>query len=721
MTERTAILSRMFLVFGLLLLIPFALAFQLIRINYLNGEELRVLWSKQAIDTIPIPAQRGNIYDSHGTLLATNSADYLIALDPKIEGITSAQINELTVKLGALTNRPAEFYRNKIKEAPSRSRYVVLARNQSRTVRDEIKALEIKGVILEENFVRRYTFETLAAHTLGYVNREMSGRIGLEAYYEDKLKGKDGVQQVRRDPFNRISAYVGAPKSTPQNGHSLHTTIDSYIQAILEDELESGVKKHLAEYGVGIIIEPKTGAIKALANYPTFDPNFPGSDEDENRRNFAISDMIEPGSTFKLVTVIAAVEQGVIKKGEIFETPENGEINLFGLSLRDHDPLGNMTFEQVIQKSSNISTAEIAMRMKPQVFYQYARNIGFGSATNVDLSGEVAGRLAKPYDWSKVSLPWLAHGYEVLATPLQVAQAYAAFANEGMLMRPYIVDRIEDDQGNVIQQTEPTEIRRIADKKTISSLVPIFESVVSDSGTGDTAQIEGLAIAGKTGTSKKFINGRYENRYVASFVGFFPAENPKYVCLILMNEPKTSGYGGVTAAPVFRETAKRIAGLDNDIQRSIKKEDLKPDYFAKVPSLVGYEKSKASKFLDDLNIPRNYEGSQGFVVSQLPAAGDTLKAGEKIKLILSETIAQNATNTEENSLISVPELRGMNMRTAENLLKDLNLESSIIGSGTIFAQYPKAGDKMRPGSSVTIRGKAKSLETITNSVSPTNN
>lgn len=373
MTERTSILSRMFLVFGLLLLIPCVLAFQLVRINYLEGEDLRLLWSKQAIDSIPIPAQRGNIYDANGTLLATNAANYLIALDPKVKdvngkSVTQDQINQLAVTLAKHTNQSPSYFKKKISDAPSHSQYIILAKNLSPVSRDAVRELDIKGVIIEESFSRKYTFGSLAAHSLGFVNHNMDGKTGLEAYYDTELKGENGVQQVRRDPRNQISAYVGAPKKLPENGHSIHTTIDSYIQAILEDELKKGVEKHLAEYGTGIIIDPKTGAIKAMANYPTYDPNYPGSNENENRRNFAISDMVEPGSTFKLVTAIAAVEQNKVDFNEIFETPESGEVEIHGLTLRDHDPLGNMTFQEVIQKSSNVATAEIAMRLKPEVF-----------------------------------------------------------------------------------------------------------------------------------------------------------------------------------------------------------------------------------------------------------------------------------------------------------------------------------------------------------------
>lgn len=714
MTEhRTAILSRMFIILGLLFLLPCALAFQLFRINYVEGEGLRELWSQQAVDDVPIPAQRGNIYDQNGTLLATNAVDYQIAVDPKVPGITRDQIVQITKTLAENTTQPASFYLDKIDSAPSRSRYVVLAKNLSGLVKDEISALNIRGVIIEENFRRKYTFGTLASHSLGFVNHDMEGRIGIESFYNAELKGEDGLRQVRKDSRGRVFEYVGAPKKLPMNGYSLYTTIDAYIQAILEDELKAGVERHNANYGTAIILDPRTGAIKALANYPTFDPNFPGSSEDENRRNFAISDMAEPGSTFKLVTAIAAVEQGVVDFEEIFETPEDGEIEIHGLTLRDHDPLGDIDFAEVIRQSSNVATAELAMRIDKDKFYQYARNLGFSTPTYIDIAGEESGRMAKPYDWSLVSLPWMSHGYELLATPIQVTQAYAAFANSGLMMRPYIVDRIEDSNGNVVSRHEPVEIRRVARKKTLDRLLPIFESVVSDSGTGEYAQVKGLRIAGKTGTAKKVVNGRYTNNYRGSFVGFFPVEDPKYVCFILLDEPKPVGYGGYTAAPIFRQVATRIAGLDNDLQRQLISQDSDEGLMAQIPFLGGLEPGQAEEILSELDLEVKIKGTGGYVVSQEPAAGDTVITGTEIFLNLSETSAPIDSATIQDGFTTIPNLKGMNMRNATNVLSSLGLKATLIGSGTVFAQFPRAGDKMRIGSQVTIRGRARSLETIT--------
>ena len=719
---RGAIMGRMFVMLGILLLLPAALLVQLVRINFIEGEGLRQLWNKQAITEIAIPAERGNIYDRNGTLLATNTIDYRMALDPKVPGMTQAQIDSVLATLGRTTGKGKAYYQGILKDAPTRSRYVVLEKTMNSMQKEELANLGIRGVILEENYRRSYTFGSLAAHAMGFVNHEMKGRIGLESHYDKELRGVDGVQQVRKDAFQRVFEYVGAPKKLPIEGYDLHTTIDASIQAILEDELQVGVQRYQANYGTGIIMNPTTGEILAMANYPSYDPNVPGDINEENRRNFAIADMVEPGSTFKLVTAIAAVEQGVIEDGELFETPEDGAVHIHGLTLRDHDPLGTMNFEEVIQQSSNVATAEIAMRLDNDTFYQYARNLGFGTPTHVDIAGEESGRMAKPFEWSLVSLPWMSHGYELLSTPLQTTQAYAAFANRGDLMRPYLVKEITNSNGQVVEQFQPTRIRRVAKATTLDKLYPVFESVVSDSGTGDLAQIPGLRIAGKTGTAKKVVNGMYSNRYRGSFVGFFPVDAPQYVLYIMLDEPKPVGYGGYTAGPIFKQVALRIAGLDQDLQQQLVQHD-NNNTFAIAPSLLGLSPEQAGDLLESLYIPYDIEGEGEWVVKQHPAPGDTLFTKKRLQLQIhpksglinphkdSQT-ALKVAETNEIERIELPDLRGMSMRTAHSMLAELGLKTQRIGSGTIYAQFPLAGEFTRPGRTVTLRGKARSFEQI---------
>jgi len=712
--ERSAILSRMFMVFGLVLLVPCAIGMQLFRINFVEGPELRELWNEQAIDYIPIPAQRGNIYDHNGSLLATNSVAYKVALDPKIKGLTRTQIRQMCDTLGKYTNLSARSYLQKVDSAPARSRYVVLNKNVDTETHQALRQLDIRGIILEEEYQRRYSFGALASHTLGFVNHAMNGMTGLEKLYNKKLSGEDGVQQVRRERNGKISAYLGAPRKKPQQGHSLQTTIDSHIQAILEEELKAGIDRTRSAHGSAIVMDPRTGAIKAMANYPTFNPNNPASLDKENRRNFAISDMIEPGSTFKLVTAVAAVEQGKVHFGENFETPEDGKLQIHGQWMRDHDPLGTLRFSEVIEKSSNIATAKIAMRLSRDTFYQYARNLGFGTPTNIDLPNEETGRLPKPYEWSQVTLPWMSIGYEVQVTPIQLAQAYAAFANDGKMMRPYLVEKILNSNDEVVWQHNDVAVRQIANQETIQKLYPVFRDVVSDSGTAEKAQVQGLPIAGKTGTAQKYIDGRYRNKYRSSFVGFFPAQDPKYVCLVILDDPDVyPPYGGQTAGPIFQQTAKRIAGLDNEIEKQIIEREQDTNTWAYAPDLQGLSKDEAQALLKAQQLPYNLEGSGDLIVKQSPQPGTQLSPEDEITLELSNTIAVADTTELPNGYSIIPDVGGMSMRKATLLINSQGFEAKMIGSGTIFTQFPRAGDMMKKGRTITVRGKAKALETLT--------
>lgn len=712
--ERSAILSRMFIVFGLVLLVPFAIGMQLFRINFIEGSELRKLWSEQAIDYISIPAQRGNIYDEDGSLLVTNSVAYKVALDPKLRGLTQSQIRQVSDTLAKYTAKSTQQYLQKINRSSSRSRYVVLNKSAGADAYHALQQMDIRAVILEESYDRRYNFGSLAAHTLGFVNHNHTGMTGLEKKYNNRLSGKDGVQQVRRNRNGRIYSYVGAPRKQPEQGESLYTTIDSHIQAIVEEELKAGIDRTGSSYGSAIVMDPRTGAIKAMANYPTFNPNDPASLNSTNRRNFTISDMIEPGSTFKLVTAIAAVEQDKVKFNETFETPEDGTTKIHGQWMRDHQPLGTLTFPQVIEKSSNIATSKIAMRLSKDSFYQYARNLGFGTPTNIDLPNEEAGRLPKPYEWSEVTLPWMSIGYEVQVTPIQLAQAYAAFANNGKMMRPYLVEKIVDGQNNVTSQHNKVMVRQIAKKSTLDKLYPIFRDVVSDSGTAQYAQVEGLSIIGKTGTAQKYIGGQYRNKYRSSFVGFFPAEKPKYVCLVILDNPNTyPPYGGVTAGPIFRASAKRIAGLDNEIEKNIIENETRYDNWAHTPSLEGLRKKEGEILLKSQNLAYEITGSGDWITKQKPGAGTELTQEEEITIELSHTISAKDTTEVPDGYAIIPDVGGMSMRKATVLINSRGFEIKMNGSGTVYTQFPRPGDRMKQGRTITVRGKAKPLETLT--------
>lgn len=707
MNDNSSILGRMFVAFGFIFLLPVAVSLQLVRINYWAGDELRQLWSNQTISTISIPAKRGNIYDSDGSLLVSNTVAYKVAIDPYIPELTNEKVRQVCSVIAKFTPRSTNYYMNRVFSSPEGSRYVVLEKNVPVEVYDSLKTLDYRAVILEEKYERVYPFDKLASHVLGFVNYNMTGVMGLEKEYNKALKGTDGAQQVRLTRSGEIYAYLGAPVKKPEQGYSLYTTINSHIQAILEEELKQGLKDAKAHWGTAIVMNPKTGAVIAMANFPTFNPNQPAAGPKEDRRNHMISSVIEPGSTFKLVTAIAALEQDKVQINEKITTPENGKLLIHGQWMRDHDPLGTLTFPEVIQKSSNVGVSKIAMRLSNDTFYQYARNMGFGTLTGIDLPDEQDGKLRKPFEWSAVSLPWMSVGYEVLVTPLQVAQAYAAFANGGMIMQPFVVNKIVAGGGEVIWKHEPVEVRRIAEQQTIKKLYPVFEGVVSDSGTAPFAQVKGLAIAGKTGTAQKFINGSYRHEYRSSFVGFFPLKNPQYVCLVILDGPQVYPfYGGWVAAPIFQQVAKRIAGLDNTIERQIIRNKNDNSIWAYMPGLRGLPFERAKVLLASQQIKFAVEGSGKWIVSQNPEAGSKLEQQTKVTLVRSNSIFKKNIAQVDSGYSVVPDLTGLSMRQAVHFIKELGFKTKIVGSGTVNKQFPDAGVTFKQGRTILIRGKS---------------
>lgn len=697
------ITTRIIVLTAVLILLPLGIVVQLVRVQVGSGEDLRILWREQAEDFITIPALRGDILDANGKILATSSVAYTVAVDPLVPGMTRERLQAVTNALARTAGKDADQYMRRIQEAPPGSRYIVLEKGLGVDAYEALTALNIRGVILEEQYRRRFNYGSLAAHVLGYVNLNVDGMMGLEASYNNVLKGEDGSQQVRRDRTGRIKAYVGAPKKRPVNGNSLVTTIDVNIQAVVEEELANGVRAAEADYGIAIVMDPTTGAIKAMANYPTYDPNNPGQ-ANENRRNFAIADMIEPGSTFKLVTAIAATEMGVIRDGERFYTPSDGQKLIYGQWMRDHDPLGTLTFEEVIAKSSNVAISEIAMRLKPDVFYQYVRNLGFGSPTEIDLPGEEAGRLRKPYDWSKVTLPWMSVGYEIQVTPLQIASAYAAFANGGKLVRPYVVERVTNERFNDVSRHRVTTIREICDPSTLQALLPVFEYAVSNEGTGRNAAVTGMSVAGKTGTAQKYADGSYQSRYRSSFAGFYPSRSPRYVTVVVLDEPRTNIYGSEVAAPVFRNIANRILGLDEELQHRVKADEIGRPFVAVVPKVTGLSREEATRLLAAQGLAYESEGNGDLVVRQVPAPGQSLSAGDIIKLTVTD-----APRSGEAAAFLMPDLIGMSMRRAYFMTQELGLRADLAGYGKVVEQTPKPGSNVSKGSSVILKGNQSTI------------
>lgn len=563
MNVRDQILSRMYIVLTSLAVLPFIILGQLVWLQVDQGDDLREAGLRQAQSQELLPPKRGDIVDAAERALVVNSPKYDLALDPTVPGF-EAQKDDFLRRLATLTGTSSTQLHRRIDRRKSKQ-FVRLV-NLTPEQRTEIDSWNVPGVLLEERFQRRYVYGQTAAHVLGHVDVDGIGRAGLELEYDEYLQGEPGRRTLLRDRrgYRRIDAAgIVIP---PKDGETLVLTIDLIRQTIMEEELAAGVAEARAKRGSAIAVDPRSGAILAIANVPTFDPNVPLNAPVSSWRNSAITDRLEPGSSFKLIGASAALETGVTSMDRLVDTGD-GELVLDGRTLHDTHPHGEISFSEVISKSSNIGMALTSERMSAEHLYRYARNYGFGQKTWIDLPGEVAGLLKRVNRWSRTTKASLTIGYEVDVTPLQMVMAYSALANGGLLRQPYVVSERRDVTGRVLWRAadDPARtdsIRRVLEPETVQTLLPALINVVNE-GTATQAQTEEFTIAGKTGTARKVIHGRYSNRYRATFVGFYPAEDPQVAMIVVLDEPRTSIYGGQVAAPIFKRIAERwIATFD---------------------------------------------------------------------------------------------------------------------------------------------------------------
>ncbi|ARA95114.1 penicillin-binding protein [Rhodothermaceae bacterium RA] len=676
-------LARMYVVLTLVSLVPLLIVGQIVRIYLTEGAELRERGRQQASASITLPALRGSILDQAGRTLAANIARYDLALDPTVPGFAE-QASTFFDQLSRLTGQPAAALRRRVAQRTSRQ-YVLLLRNLDEAAHEEIASWKVPGVQLQERYSRRYNYGPTAAHVLGHVSVDGQGMAGLELQFDEVLKGRPGRRAVQRDRHGVRKVRVDGAVVEPEHGQTVVLTIDLVRQSILEEELARGVAESGARWGTAIAMDPHTGAILALANVPTYDPNAPGRYDDAARRNRAITDRIEPGSTFKLVAAVAAVEQGVVALEDSIETGDGWAV-FGGRTVKDTHAWGTITFADVIALSSNVGMAKVASRLDPGVFYQYARNLGFGQPTWVDLPGEVGGTLKKPSAWSGTTLTSMSRGYEVDATPLQILTAYCALANGGLLVRPYVVAERRDMLGRTVWRASRDSIRRAFKPATARALLPAFERVVEE-GTATQARIEGLRIAGKTGTAQKAVGGSYDRHaYRASFVGFFPAEAPEVALIVVLDEPRTSGYGGVVAAPIFRRVARRWAGTLPEVARRLAPVPDLPEPPARaVPDVIGQPATVAASRLMAAGyrvpLPDPADRLRPVAVQQ-PEPNTLLEPGARVRL---------RPAAPDTSAPVMPDVTGLSVRQAVFWLAARGVHVEVQGRGRVTAQSVPAG------------------------------
>lgn len=522
-----------------------------------------------------IKARRGDIVDSRGNLLATMHTRIDLGVDPQV---VDEEDRPKLALLAELIDRPLieieRIFNTKTRKSSKNSREVnlvrwaSLAKDLDEEIYEAVRQLKIKGVYGNRKYSRTYPGGLLAAHVLGFVNHEETPVTGVERFFDYYLRGQDGWRETERDGRRRELAQFRERQVEPFNGLNVALSIDQMIQHIAENEIANLVGEYDPESVSVIVSEPSTGAVLAMANYPTYDPNeFFNLDKYplEFQRNRALTDVIEPGSTFKIVPAAAALNEGIVEPTEVFQTGYD-RADYKGRSLRlpaDHHTYEELSMYDIVVKSSNRGAAHLGLRLGEQRLYDYAQAFGFGEKTGFALGGEVSGTLHPVNNWDGLTITRLPMGHAVSATPIQVHSAMSVIANKGVLMEPLIAKQVFDDGGNEVVTFKPKAKRRVISAEVAEAVAEMLVDVVGRDGTASKAAIKNYAVAGKTGTTQKIIDGRYSRQHhIASFSGFFPADKPALVITVVVNEPQLDGigYGGAVAAPAFRNIAEACIG-----------------------------------------------------------------------------------------------------------------------------------------------------------------
>lgn len=513
-----------------------------------QGPWLSQVAAKQYEKSFISREKRGTIYDSRHREMA-------VSIDVTSIGAFSSKIKDVRATAQDL----ARIFKSKestlSKRLASNRQFVWIKRQVIPREAEAVKSLKLEGIAFITEHSRYYPNRTLAAQLLGFTGMDGYGLEGIEFYYDTYLKGATGKFRVLKDALGRgfDPEIKGIPLSS---GNNLILTIDQTIQYITEKALEAGVKESSAKSGMAVVMVPGTGAILALANYPFFNPNSFNKYGRSLWRNRVITDTFEPGSTLKIFTLAAAIESGLMKPDTLLFA-ENGEYNVGNNVIHDAHPHGWLSIKQIIKFSSNIGAVKISERIGPKLLYKMLSDFGFGAKVGIDCPGEATGRLSPYHRWSQMDTSAISFGQGISVSAIQLITAVATIAGDGILMRPYVVQAITDENGGLVKSFGPYKIRQVVSPKTARSVRAIMQSVIEDGGTGINAALDGYSACGKTGTAQKIDEkGTYaKGKYIASFVGFTPVEKPEVVILVIIDEPTKAHYGGTVAAPVFRKIA----------------------------------------------------------------------------------------------------------------------------------------------------------------------
>jgi len=563
---------RFYFVFLAILLTFCTLGGRLLHLQVWQSDKYTNLASNARKNFIHEEARRGDIVDRKGSLLATTRSVVVLGVDPhSFKEKDSNKLKQLATLLDLDSEKVEESVRRKFIHsgngvtAMKPIRWVKLKDEVDDSTYRKIQKLEIDGVYGNYKHSRLYPNQNFASHVLGFVNKEGKACMGIELMADYYLRGQDGWRESERDGRRREMPQFRSVEFDAREGLSVELSIDRVVQERVEQEV-TRIMEEFSPVSVSIIVsEPRTGEILAMANGPSFDPNLYNDVPLENHRNRCLTDLYEPGSTFKIIPVGAALNEKILRTEDIIDcsvsTYQKGKKRL--RLPKDHHPLGKISLHQVVQKSSNRGAAQVGLMLGPERLYSYCRAFGFGERTNLGLLGERKGTLHKPGNWDGLTITRLPMGHAVSVTPMQVHGSMCAVANGGIMMRPSLIRRVFDEESKTVIPFKPRAVRRVVDEQVADELSEMLVSVVGPEGTARSAMIQGFQVAGKTGTTQKIIEGKYSNtHHVASFSGFFPADNPRAVITVVVDEPKMKkgrlGYGGSVAGPSFKNIASRL-------------------------------------------------------------------------------------------------------------------------------------------------------------------
>jgi cell division protein FtsI (penicillin-binding protein 3) len=698
MLQRRQTSVRMYMLMVLFITGFFVVSVKLFVIQVRDSEKLQELARIQYESREIIKPMRGLILDRNLSILASNVTEYTLAVDPAV----IEHRDSVARVLARALDRPLREMRSML--ADSTKRYVIVQKRMSEQQASKLLGWNYYGVRLRPSPRRRYNFNALAGPLIGYTNVDNKGQSGIELEMDRELSGQAGFIVYQRDARGGRRPEVDYPKVEPVNGRSVVLTISQVYQSIAEEELLQGVERFAAESGRCIILQPRTGEILAMANFPSIDPNKLHEYTPEKARNRAVTDLYEPGSTFKIVAMSAAINEALYAPDDRIDA-ENG-VWYYNANLKpivDDHPYAELSLRRAFEHSSNIVSAKLANSLGDERFYRYTRNFGFGVKTGVELPGELSGDLRKPLDWDGTTLPYMSFGYGLAVTSLQLASAYAAIANDGVLMRPFIRRWLLDEERNIVDETVPQVVRRVVSPGT-SQIMRSFMQGVVDSGTARLANIEGITIGGKTGTSQRLVNGSYSNKsHVASFVGFFPVEDPKILILVILDAPTRGYYGGITAAPIFRNIAMRIINSSSDFAKRPEPlyASFKGNDYVRVPNVRGMHRSVAEAMLKAHGLNTTVAGAGDRVATQEPTEDRMIRRRAMVTLHM-----RDSEEAPPTGLVRVPDVTGMTLRQAMAYMKSLKLTPSPVGSGVVRFQYPAAGENVPVGTRCTINADA---------------